>query len=117
MWTSLRNSLTLSTMSFLAGSLSGALVAGGIYYAIFSRDLQSRTMRHQRDIHCLVNNLQEPQVPAPSPAVARINYDPRKALLKQRWNEEIEGLFNTVRGWDNRIIEWGRRLVGDDRTQ
>ena len=35
----------------------------------------------------------------------------------QRWNEEIEGLFNTARRLDKKVVDWGRRLIGDNGPQ
>ncbi|KAF8513193.1 hypothetical protein JB92DRAFT_2924656 [Gautieria morchelliformis] len=104
-------------MSFLPGIISGSLVAGGIYYAIFSEPLLTRTLAHQRDLKLLDSRLQEPRVHGSPSAADRIHHNPRKAMLMQRWNEEIEGLFHTVRRLDRTLVDWGRRLIGDKGSQ
>ncbi|KAF8957528.1 hypothetical protein BDZ97DRAFT_104269 [Flammula alnicola] len=45
-------------MSFLVGPVSGALVAGGVYYG-FSNLIQTRTEQHIKDLHALSVRLVE----------------------------------------------------------
>ncbi|KAH8080719.1 hypothetical protein BXZ70DRAFT_638299 [Cristinia sonorae] len=104
-------------MSFLVGPLSGALVAGGVYYG-FSNMIHSRTERHRVDLHRLSNELiTSTPLPstAPAPASSRIVYQPFTSMLKHRWNAQVESLVKGARSWDENLGEWGRRwLYGGD---
>ncbi|KAH8112851.1 hypothetical protein DFH11DRAFT_1728202 [Phellopilus nigrolimitatus] len=105
-------------MSFIVGTLSGAVAAGGVYYA-FSNLIKSQTDAHRADMHALAHTLIAPPastVPAPLPAAARIARSPVQSLLAGRWNEEIEGLFRKVGSWEKGVAELGRRwLYGGER--
>lgn len=67
-------------------------------------------------LKCLSERLQEPRIEAPPPAAARVQYHPRRALFVQRWNEEIEVVFHSVRLWDRKVIQWGKTLMGIDKN-
>ncbi|KDQ56683.1 hypothetical protein JAAARDRAFT_131933 [Jaapia argillacea MUCL 33604] len=97
-------------MSFLTGTLSGALIAGGIYYG-FSNLIQTRTKAHQADLHTLSQRLLDPpsSLPAPTPAVQRISHDNFGSYVKDRWNQEIEGMVRTSGGWISRAQEWSKK--------
>jgi hypothetical protein len=75
------------------------------------------TQLSKYSLKLLASRLQEPQVHGSPSAADRIFHNPRRAMLMQRWNEEIEGLFHTVRRWDRTLVDWGRRLIGDNGTQ
>ncbi|KAJ7202539.1 hypothetical protein GGX14DRAFT_653562 [Mycena pura] len=96
-------------MSFLLGPVSGALVAGGLYYG-YSNMMQMRTEQHRRDLHTLsVRLVQTPAlIMAPSPAASRITPRPFSELLQARWNEQVASLLVEVRRWETRAQEWGR---------
>ncbi|KAF8718465.1 hypothetical protein AX14_011817 [Amanita brunnescens Koide BX004] len=96
-------------MSLLIGPVSGALVAGGAYYA-FSNLIQTRTQRHQRDLHELNTRITDSVtlVNAPPPAAARIEHRPFASLLESRWNRELETLFRGFHSWDTRLQDWCR---------
>ncbi|GLB39736.1 putative component of the MICOS complex, a large protein complex of the mitochondrial inner membrane that plays crucial roles in the maintenance of crista junctions, inner membrane architecture, and formation of contact sites to the outer membrane [Lyophyllum shimeji] len=81
-------------MSFLIGPVSGALVAGGIYYG-FSNLIHTRTDQLSKDLQTLSARLIEHPtlVQAPPPAAARITHHPFSSLLKDKWNQEIAKLF------------------------
>ncbi|KZT24088.1 hypothetical protein NEOLEDRAFT_1135626 [Neolentinus lepideus HHB14362 ss-1] len=99
-------------MSFLSGTLSGALVAGGLYYG-FSNLIQTRTKAHNADLHTLSQRLLNP-LPAsdvPPTAAERIHRDAFSAQLKDRWNQEIGGLFKTSREWAVKGADWGKRTL------
>ncbi|KAJ7732799.1 hypothetical protein DFH07DRAFT_846250 [Mycena maculata] len=105
-------------MSFLLGPVSGALVAGGLYYG-YSNMIQMQTQRHVRDLHTLSVHLVETPalLVAPPSAATRIAPRPFSALIQARWNEEVAALFSGIGKWDARALEWGRRLVyGSERT-
>ncbi|KAH8997953.1 hypothetical protein EDB92DRAFT_1837107 [Lactarius akahatsu] len=83
-------------MSFLIGPVSGALVAGGIYYG-FSNLIES-------NLHALSQKLVTPpsEHDAPPTAAARIVKKPLTALVKQGWNEKVRG---------DRASSWGREVL------
>ncbi|KAF8902534.1 hypothetical protein CPB84DRAFT_1645003, partial [Gymnopilus junonius] len=99
-------------MSFLLGPLSGALVAGGVYYG-FSNLIRTRTQQHITDLHNLSVRLVETPtlVPAPDPAATRVKPHAFSAELKSRWNEQIAALFTNVHSLDRTAVEWGKSLV------
>ncbi|KAG5720879.1 hypothetical protein E4T56_gene15244 [Termitomyces sp. T112] len=106
-------------MSILIGPISGALVAGGVYYG-FSNLISTRTEQHRRDLHALSIRLVETPslVQAPPPAAARITHHPFASLLKAKWNQEVQSLFTGVANWDRRVQEWGKKLLyGQDGSQ
>ncbi|KAI3607343.1 hypothetical protein WG66_004846 [Moniliophthora roreri] len=92
-------------MSFLVGPVSGALVAGGVYYG-FSNLIQSRL--HVQSVRLV----ETPTfVHAPPPAAARVAEKPFWALIQARWNQEVEGIFRWCRDADRRVVDWGRRVA------
>ncbi|KAA1474533.1 hypothetical protein DENSPDRAFT_841133 [Dentipellis sp. KUC8613] len=99
-------------MSFLVGPVSGALVAGGIYYG-FSNLIQSRTEQHRQDLHRLAQHFTEsiPSHPAPASAAARVVHRPFTALLKQQWNEKIAAFVDGARASEERVADWSRRTL------
>ncbi|KAH9474564.1 hypothetical protein JR316_0013026 [Psilocybe cubensis] len=99
-------------MSVLLGPLSGALVAGGIYYG-FSNLMQTRTQQHIKDLHTLsVRLVETPNVIlAPPSAAARVKPHNFTTELKARWNNEVECLFRGIQNLDRSAVEWGRTLL------
>ncbi|OCB87297.1 hypothetical protein A7U60_g5626 [Sanghuangporus baumii] len=98
-------------MSFLTGALSGALVAGGVYYG-FSNLIKSQTEAHRTNMHVLAYTLTNPpKVPAQPPAAERIPQRPVRSMYEGRWNEEVEGIFRTVWRWEKGVEEWGRKIL------
>ncbi|KAF8199359.1 hypothetical protein K438DRAFT_1583385 [Mycena galopus ATCC 62051] len=105
-------------MSFLLGPVSGALVAGGLYYG-YSSMMQTRTETHIRDLHTLSVRLVETPalIMAPPSAATRITPRPFSALLQSRWNQEVASMYAGLREWDIRAQEWGKRLLYGAGTQ
>ncbi|KAF7367154.1 hypothetical protein MSAN_00975100 [Mycena sanguinolenta] len=105
-------------MSFLLGPVSGALVAGGLYYG-YSSMMQTRTQTHIRDLHTLSVHLVETPalINAPHPAASRITPRPFSNLLQSRWNQEIASMYAGLREWDVRAMEWGKRLLYGEETR
>ncbi|KAI5114938.1 hypothetical protein M0805_000582 [Coniferiporia weirii] len=105
-------------MSFLVGTLSGAVVAGGVYYG-FSNLIKGQTETHRAEMHALAYKLVAPPastVPASLPAADRVTHAPVRSLLQGRWNQEVEGVFRTVASWERGTSEWGRKwLYGGSR--
>ncbi|KAF9556816.1 hypothetical protein CPC08DRAFT_710903 [Agrocybe pediades] len=99
-------------MSALIGPLSGALVAGGIYYG-FSNLIQTRTEQHIRDLHALSTRLVDSPnvVLAPPSAAMRVKPHPFTNELKYRWNREIAALFLGFQNLDRSVVRWGRSLL------
>ncbi|KAJ7748423.1 hypothetical protein B0H16DRAFT_906983 [Mycena metata] len=99
-------------MSFLLGPVSGALVAGGLYYG-YSNMMQIRTQTHITDLHKLSVRLVETPalIMAPPSAATRVTPRPFSTLLQSRWNQEVASLFAGMREWDTRAQEWGKRLL------
>ncbi|PPQ77866.1 hypothetical protein CVT26_005446 [Gymnopilus dilepis] len=99
-------------MSFLLGPISGALVAGGVYYG-FSNLIRTRTQQHINDLHLLSTQLTTtpPPISAPDPAMSRIQPRPFSTELKSRWNDQIAAVFSTVYSLDRTAVEWGRSLI------
>ncbi|KAF9224882.1 hypothetical protein BS17DRAFT_801679 [Gyrodon lividus] len=104
-------------MSFLAGSLAGAVVTGGVYYG-FSTLMQTRTAQHRSDLHVLSERLISAStiIPSPPPASTRIAHRPFTAMLKFQWNEQVANTFATVGGWERRASEWGRKLLYGEQS-
>ncbi|KAF8480073.1 hypothetical protein DFH94DRAFT_459432 [Russula ochroleuca] len=105
-------------MSFVIGPLSGALVAGGIYYG-FSNLVESRTNRHREDLHTLSKRLITPpaEYDPPPPAAARIVMKPFMEVIKQSWNDKVGGIYALTRKEGERASSWGRRvLYGGDAS-
>ncbi|KAH6903184.1 hypothetical protein BKA70DRAFT_1026811, partial [Coprinopsis sp. MPI-PUGE-AT-0042] len=99
-------------MSFLLGPLSGAVVAGGIYYG-FSNLISKRTEQHQRDLHRLSLRLHETPtyIQAPPPASTRIAQHDFTTTLKNTWNQEVAFLAAGFRAWGRQTAEWGTELL------
>ncbi|KAL4072138.1 hypothetical protein V8B97DRAFT_1503143 [Scleroderma yunnanense] len=104
-------------MSFLAGSVAGALISGGVYYG-FSSLMQTKTAQHRSDLHVLSERLVTAStiVPAPSPASTRIAHRPFITLIQSRWNEELASAFSAVARWERRASEWGRKALYGERS-
>ncbi|KAJ7626951.1 hypothetical protein FB45DRAFT_920373 [Roridomyces roridus] len=96
-------------MSFLAGPVSGALVAGGLYYG-YSNMMQLKTEQHRKDLHALsVRLVEHPAlIIAPPSAATRITPPSFNSVLQARWNQEITTLFGGLREWNVRAQEWAR---------
>jgi len=107
------------SMSVLVGTLSGVLVAGGVYYG-FSNMMHTRTELHRRDLNALSSKMSVPlpaTMDAPPPAAERIAHSPMKALLKSRWNEQVEGLVKSAGSLEQNMSEWSRKwLYGGARN-
>ncbi|KIM60505.1 hypothetical protein SCLCIDRAFT_1216785 [Scleroderma citrinum Foug A] len=103
-------------MSFVAGSVAGALISGGVYYG-FSNLIQTRTTEHRSDLHNLSERLVTASsvVPSPSPASTRIAHRPFLALIQSRWNEELASAFSAVTRWERHASEWGRKMLYGER--
>lgn len=103
---------TLTTMSFLIGPVSGALVAGGIYYG-FSNLMESRTNQHRDNLHVLSQKLITPpsEHDPPPTAAARIVKKPLTTLIKQRWNEKVNELYGLTGRGGERASSWGREML------
>ncbi|KIM41352.1 hypothetical protein M413DRAFT_147015 [Hebeloma cylindrosporum] len=99
-------------MSFLLGPISGALVAGGVYYG-FSNLIQTRTEQHIKDLHALSVRLVETPtlVHAPPSAATRIKPRTFTSEVKSQWNHEVAAIFRGVHDLDKRAVEWGRSLL------
>ncbi|RDB17285.1 hypothetical protein Hypma_001724 [Hypsizygus marmoreus] len=99
-------------MSFLISPVSGALVAGGVYYG-FSNLITTRTEQHRKDLHTLSVRLTETPtlVQGPPPAAARITHHPFVSILKAKWNQDVEYLFRGFNEWDRRAQDWGKKLL------
>ncbi|PPQ68097.1 hypothetical protein CVT25_014260 [Psilocybe cyanescens] len=99
-------------MSVLLGPLSGALVAGGVYYG-FSNLMQTRTQQHIKDLHALsVRLVETPNVVlAPPSAAARIKPHNFTTELKSQWNHEIACLFKGFQNLDRSAVAWGKSLL------
>ncbi|CAK5273415.1 unnamed protein product, partial [Mycena citricolor] len=106
------------TMASLLGPISGALVAGGFYYG-YSSLMHNRTESLKTELHTLsVRLVDHPAlVMAPPSAAARVTPPSFAATLKARWNDEVAGLAQNLRGLDGQVGAWGRRVVyGDQHT-
>ncbi|KAG6337020.1 hypothetical protein ID866_2080 [Astraeus odoratus] len=104
-------------MSFVAGTLAGALVSGGIYYG-FSNLMQSRYVQLLSIVRVLSERLVTAStiVPSPPPASSRIAHRPFVALIQSRWNEELASAFSAVARWERHASEWGRKLLYGERS-
>jgi len=94
-------------MSFLIGSLAGAVTTGGVYYG-FSNLIQTRTAQHRDDLHTLSARLlgADTTIQGPAPASARIVERPFATMLQSRWNAHVANVFGTVGGWERKGSEW-----------
>jgi len=86
-------------MSFINGLLAGSLLAGGIYYS-FSYGIRNGTLEYKRQLHTLSERMVNPNsgVKIPAPAAERIVPEPFSSLVKQKWNEHTQAIFQ----WSNR---------------
>ncbi|KAI0672136.1 hypothetical protein C8Q78DRAFT_971404 [Trametes maxima] len=99
-------------MSFLVGTASGALAAGGVYYG-FSSMMSSRTQQHRADLHHLSDRLvnASSDIPAPLSAAARIPQRPFAAMLQNSWNKQVEALFRRTGDLDKQVVDWARKTL------
>lgn len=99
-------------MSFLVGPLSGAVVAGGIYYG-FSNLITKRTEQHQKDLHRLTLRLSETPtyIQAPPPASSRIHQHDFSTTLKNTWNQEVAFIAAGFSGWGRELTRWGTEML------
>ncbi|KIK61205.1 hypothetical protein GYMLUDRAFT_199996 [Collybiopsis luxurians FD-317 M1] len=113
-------------MSFLLGPVSGALVAGGIYYG-FSNLMQSRqalSFNLRCSLHTQSYLLLNSPTPAwistyPPPAASRIEHKPFISVMQASWNEHLEKAFVWARDADKHVVksfeefgEWAGRKIG-----
>ncbi|KAH8829238.1 hypothetical protein DL96DRAFT_1597253 [Flagelloscypha sp. PMI_526] len=100
----------------MASFLSGALVAGGLYYG-FSHLIESRTRQHRGDLGALSARFNSMDIVStnpdstPVPAATRIPPTTFRSTLHERWNNTIFSLFNRTRDLDKDAGDFGRRLV------
>jgi len=99
-------------MSIFLGPISGALVAGGVYYGL-SNLIHTRTEQHTKDLHLLsVRLVDTPNlVQAPPSAATRIKPHPFTTQLKSQWNNEIAALVSGIQNFDKSALNWGRSLL------
>ncbi|KAF9011780.1 hypothetical protein BDQ17DRAFT_1233008 [Cyathus striatus] len=99
-------------MSFFVGPVSGALLAGGVYYG-FSNLINTRTEQHRKDLRALSVRLSEtPTLTlAPPSAAARISDREFSTYVKSRWNEEVAYMVAGFRGWGGKAQDWGRKVL------
>jgi len=99
-------------MSIFIGPISGALVAGGVYYGL-SNLIQTRTEQHKKDLHALSVRLVDTPtvVQAPPSAATRIKPHPFTSELKSQWNNEIATLVSGIQNFDKTALNWGRSLL------
>ncbi|KAJ7895152.1 hypothetical protein B0H14DRAFT_2334021, partial [Mycena olivaceomarginata] len=102
----------------LLGPVSGALVAGGLYYG-YSNLMQARTQKHIQDLHTLSVRLVETPalIMAPPSAATRVTPRPFSTLVQSRWNQDVASLYAGLRDWDTRAQEWGKRLFYGAETR
>ncbi|KIM82853.1 hypothetical protein PILCRDRAFT_820141 [Piloderma croceum F 1598] len=98
--------------------MAGGLVAGGVYYG-FSNLILTRTAQHRIDLHTLSERLvaAAPVVPSPPPASARISHRPFASLMKDQWNQQTAAIYGKVRALDDRVLEWGRKILYKPETR
>ncbi|EMD36860.1 hypothetical protein CERSUDRAFT_114782 [Gelatoporia subvermispora B] len=101
-------------MSFVLGTISGALAAGGVYYG-FSNLMSSRTEMHRTDLHRLSQRLLEvPVSPEALPSASqRIVHHPFTSLMKEQWNAAIGTAFNSARDLEQEVFRWGKVLLSE----
>ncbi|KAF9497504.1 hypothetical protein BDN71DRAFT_1504781 [Pleurotus eryngii] len=104
-------------MSALIGPISGALVAGGVYYGI-SNLIHTRTEQQRKELYTLSVRLTETPtfVNAPPSAASRIEHRPSASLIKGKWNDEIDNLVAGLRSLDERAISYGKKLLYNSTT-
>jgi len=99
-------------MSFLVGTLAGAVMTGGVYYG-FSNLIHSRTAQHRADMAILTERLNNAStyVPTPPPASTHVRERPFASLVESRWNDEVAKLFASAGRWEQRATEWSRKIL------
>ncbi|KAF8558685.1 hypothetical protein OG21DRAFT_1404774 [Imleria badia] len=100
-------------MSFLVGSLAGAVATGGVYYG-FSNLIQTRTTQHRTDLHALSGRLVDAPsttLPGPPPASARIVARPFTTMVQAQWNAHVASVYATVGGWERRASAWAHKVL------
>ncbi|KAI0819864.1 hypothetical protein BC628DRAFT_1331797 [Trametes gibbosa] len=99
-------------MSFIVGTASGALVAGGVYYGLSSM-ISTRAHQHRVDLHRLSERMANASsdIPAPIPAAARIPQRPFMSMLQNSWNNQVEALFRRTGDLDQQVVDWARRTL------
>ncbi|GJE93080.1 hypothetical protein PsYK624_092390 [Phanerochaete sordida] len=104
-------------MSVLLGPISGAVIAGGVYYG-FSTMIRTRTEQHIHDLHVLSTRLAEPGAPthAPPSAFDRIEHRPFRVLLQSGWNHQVESMFRDARDFSTWAADWGRQKVYGEQS-
>ncbi|KAH0831223.1 hypothetical protein J3R83DRAFT_13802, partial [Lanmaoa asiatica] len=102
-------------MSFLVGSLAGAVATGGVSRFLISfRAYFLPAARHDTySLHLLSEQLADASatIPGPLPASARIVERPFTTMLQSRWNEHVANVFSTVEGWERRASDWTRKVL------
>ncbi|OCH91192.1 hypothetical protein OBBRIDRAFT_792595 [Obba rivulosa] len=99
-------------MSFVLGTISGTLAAGGVYYG-FSNLISRRTEMHRADLHHISRRLLEVPVDigAPPAASDRIVHHPFTSLMKEQWNAAIGSAFSGARELEQELSRWGNALI------
>jgi len=98
-------------MSFLVGTISGALVAGGVYYG-FSNTIDTRTKKLNTDLHALSHRFRVDSAQLTTPTASdRITQRPFSTLMQSLWNQQVDALFNGVAEWDRRAVTWVRQVL------
>ncbi|KAF9648278.1 hypothetical protein BDM02DRAFT_3187248 [Thelephora ganbajun] len=98
-------------MSFLIGTVSGALVAGGVYYG-FSNTINTRTNKLRKDLHSLSHRFKVDPTQLTTPTASeRITQRPFSALVQSRWNRQVDVLFKSVAEWDRHATAWARQIL------
>ncbi|PVF96686.1 hypothetical protein CPB86DRAFT_736401 [Serendipita vermifera] len=88
-------------MSFAAGTVAGAILAGGVYYS-FSYRLRNSTLQYKSTLHDLSQEMINPQtgIHIPPSAAERIpRSDTFGGLVKQQWNETVGNAFQKATDW------------------
>ncbi|KAI0340277.1 hypothetical protein BDW22DRAFT_1334357 [Trametopsis cervina] len=99
-------------MSFLLGPVSGALVAGGVYFG-FKTMIQERTERHRADLHVLSTRLADASAAAPTtlPAALRIEHRPLLSAVKSQWNTQVETVFRGIGDLNKKAVNWSKQTL------
>ncbi|KAH7106806.1 hypothetical protein BKA62DRAFT_685172 [Auriculariales sp. MPI-PUGE-AT-0066] len=95
---------------FFIGAVSGAIAAGGVYYA-YSSTMNQRTLRHVTELRALSRRLEEPKSSrhVPPPASAHISREVTLSEeIKSKWNEGLQSLATI----DRKLAELSRRISG-----
>ncbi|KAF8173717.1 hypothetical protein BJ912DRAFT_1147739 [Pholiota molesta] len=97
-------------MSFLLGPVSGAVVAGGIYYG-FSNLMQTRTEQHIKDLHAL--SVRSSKHPPSASTPTRCSPHPTTPFLPRSSRNGTRNSRCLPRDPEPRqsAVEWGRSLL------